>query len=377
MSISRLPSGRYGAQVHDPSAGRNVRVSKVLGPNYVAPSGDVGSSSFRTLRDAKAAREAARSKLAGGPRSGTCVADVRDRWLTDPLFARTKDSTMVHNRERTKAFAKKYGAVPLADVDDAIVSDWLAGGKRNGTIPALRAMFNDARKAKAGRLIPTNPFAELGIDRGPGNRFEQPATEEMVWQLIAMARKLSGPYFAAWLQVAAFTGMRPAELDALQWARVDFERGRIRVAEQFSAASRAVTSPKNGQARDALLTPHARDALLALPRDGDHVFVNLRGGHFTTSSRAYHWKAIKAKAGWEGSLYLATRHFAGWYMVNVLELASEDVAIALGHTDGGDLVRKLYGHRDRDLALERVQAAYQAVGASNVRPLRVVTEESA
>jgi hypothetical protein len=37
-------------------------------------------------------------------------------------------------------------------------------------------------------------------------------------------------------------------------------------------------------------------------------------------------------------------------MVNVLELPSEDVAIALGHTDGGELVRKLYGHRDHERA---------------------------
>lgn len=42
-------------------------------------------------------------------------------------------------------------------------------------------------------------------------------------------------------------------------------------------------------------------------------------------------------------MYLATRHFAGWYMVNVLEMSSEDVAIALGHQDGGNLVRRLYG----------------------------------
>jgi hypothetical protein len=46
-------------------------------------------------------------------------------------------------------------------------------------------------------------------------------------------------------------------------------------------------------------------------------------------------------------------------MVNVLELSSEDVAIALGHTDGGELVRKLYGHRDRERALDRVAAAYE------------------
>lgn len=88
-------------------------------------------------------------------------------------------------------------------------------------------------------------------------------------------------------------------------------------------------------------------------------FAPIRGKHWTAASRAYHWKAVRAAAGWNGSLYLATRHFAGWYMVNELELPSEDVAIALGHTDGGELVRKLYGHRDRERALDRVTAAYE------------------
>lgn len=51
-------------------------------------------------------------------------------------------------------------------------------------------------------------------------------------------------------------------------------------------------------------------------------------------------------------------------MVNELCLPSEDVAIALGHTDGGELVRKLYGHRDRDRALDRVAAAYDRIASS-------------
>jgi hypothetical protein len=52
-------------------------------------------------------------------------------------------------------------------VDDEIVADWLAGGKHNGTVPALRAMFNDAVSAKAGRLVRHNPVARLGISKGP------------------------------------------------------------------------------------------------------------------------------------------------------------------------------------------------------------------
>ena len=154
-----------------------------------------------------------------------------------------------------------HGDLALRMVDDAIVSEWLAGGKRNTTLPSLRAMFNDAASAKAGRLVDHNPFADLGISRGPGNRHKTPPPEAIVRALVKHARDLSGPYFAAWLQVAAFTGMRPGELDALRWSNVDFDAGLIRVAEQWSATSKTFTTPKNGQARHALLTPPARDAL--------------------------------------------------------------------------------------------------------------------
>lgn len=363
MSISRLPNGRWRAQVWNPAKRHNVSAGSVLG----------GPASYRTKAEAKAAREQARARLAA-PRSAITVAQFRDRWLADPLFARPKQSTMNHNRERTGAFAARYGALAMADVGDQVVAEWLAGGQRNGTVPALRAMWNDAASAKAGRLVQANPWAGLGIRRGRGNADRQPPSEQQVWALVEHARRLSGPYFAAWLQVAAFTGLRPAELDALRWDRVDLAAGSIHVAEQFNASTRTFTTPKNGTARPAILTPPARDALLALPRDGVYIFVNLRGDHFTTSSRAYHWRSVKAAAGWEASLYLATRHFAGWYMVNVLELSYEDVAVQLGHTDGGLLVRRLYGHPDRDRALERVRAAYESVG--NVRPLRVVQEDA-
>jgi integrase len=365
MSVSKLPSGRWRAQVYDPATSRNVSAAKVLGH---------AEGSYPTKREAKAAREKARERLAA-PRSSVTVAEFARRWSTDPLFARPKESTRLHNAERVRAFVERHGALRLADIDDDVVSAWLAGGRRSGTVPALRAMWNDAASAKAGRLVQRNPWAGLGIARSVGNRNRQPPDEETVWRLIAAARALSGPGFAAWLQVACFSGARPGELDALRWDAVDLAAARLRIAEQFSAATRTFTAPKNGRPRWAPLTPPAREALLSLPRDGAFCFRPLRGEHFTPSARAYHWKAVRAAAGYDGTLYLATRHFAGWYMVNVLELPSEDVAIALGHTDGGELVRRLYGHRDVERALERVRRAYESTG--NVKPLRAVGEETA
>lgn len=351
MTVAKLPSGRWRARVwHD---GADRPVDQILG----LPAG----ATFAKKADAKAAVAKAREALQGGSHTVT-VDEFWRRWTTDQLFARPKESTNRHNRERTRAFAERYGTMPLRSVGRATAGEWLADGSRSGTAPALRAMFNDAIRLE---LADRNPFANLGIAKTRGNRDVKPPAQETVWDLIRAARKQGGPSFAAWLQVAAFTGLRPGELDALRWDAVDFDRSRILVAEQWSSVGR-FTLPKNGKRRWAPLTAPAREALLALPRESEFCFVNLRGDHWTASARAYHWKATRAAAGFDGSLYLATRHHAGAYMTNVLGLAAEDVAIALGHTDGGYLVRTLYGHRDAELALERVVGAYEE--RSNVRP---------
>lgn len=104
-----------------------------------------------------------------------------------------------------------------------------------------------------------------------------------------------------------------------------------------------------------------RPAADTIMGDARALSAPMRHGHFTPSSRAYHWKAVRAAAGWDKSLYLATRHFAGWYMRNELRLDSEDVAVALGHRDGGALVRSTYGHLETGRALDRVAQAYEAV----------------
>ncbi len=348
MSVTRLPSGRWRAQVYDPATGKNVSVSGVLG----------GPGTFATKTEAKQARVRARERLGYARGREVTVRGFWERWTTDPLFARPKESSDIRRRELTKGFVERYGDVPIGQVGDEIVAQWLAGGGRSSSVQGLCSMLNDAASVKAGRLIGRNPFQKLGISRGKGRRDQQPPSERQVWELVGHARRLSGPSFAAWLQVAAFTGLRPGELDALRWERIDFGRDRIVVAQQFSAATRRFDTPKNHLRREAPLTAHARTALQGLPHEGEFCFVSLRGEHWTPSSRAYHWKAVRAAAGWEGSLYLATRHFAGWYMVNELEMSSEDVAIALGHQDGGNLVRRLYGHRDKGRALDRIVGAY-------------------
>lgn len=354
MSLTVLPDGRCRAQVHDPRTGRNVSVGKILGDT---------SSIYASKRIAKRKREQARELLETRGHDGPTLKAFAYRWTTDQLFSRPKVSTDMLNHWAIKDFVAAYGDLPIRHITHDHVAEYLAGGNRSTRIPSLRAMFSDAGSREAGRLIDANPFTGLRLRRTRGNQHAQPASEAMVWSLITNAREQAGPAFSAWLQVACFTGLRPGELDALKWSSVDFTAGSLQVVEQYNSRSRTITAPKNGLPREAILTDQARTALLSVPRTSEYCFVAPRGGHYTPAARRAPWERTRTAAGWDRSLYLATRHFAGWYMVNVLLLDSEDVAFALGHEDGGQQVRKTYGHRERRQGLERVRAAYAARSA--------------
>jgi hypothetical protein len=69
---------------------------------------------------------------------------------------------------------------------------------------------------------------------------------------------------------------------------------------------------------------------------------------------------LRAAAGYGNvALYLVTRHFFGWYALNILGLPDHVIAAQLGHRDGGKLVRTTYGHPDARIARERVSEAYR------------------
>jgi integrase len=63
------------------------------------------------------------------------------------------------------------------------------------------------------------------------------------------------------------------------------------------------------------------------------------------------------------------RHFAATWMLESPEdgglgLSPADVAVQLGHRDGGRLVMTLYGHPSEDFARKRIQRAFSRSAAS-------------
>ena len=179
--------------------------------------------------------------------------------------------------------------------------------------------------------------------------------------MIALADELTPPSFAAYLDVAIHEGARPGELDALRWDDLDFTPGAetVQIERQWNAKTRQFTLPKHGVIRTIAMTPKARGRLLALPRESEWVFATLRGNHYTPSTRSHHWNRARCAAGLGNvDLYTATRHHFAWYAWNVLGLDPADIAQHFGHQDGGELVRRLYGHFDQARARNRIREAF-------------------
>jgi integrase len=177
---------------------------------------------------------------------------------------------------------------------------------------------------------------------------------------VQLGEELTPPSFAAFLDVGVHEGMRPGELDALRWDHIDFQAGTILIDQQWKAKVQEFTLPKHGVIRTIALTDPARVRLMSIPRESEFAFTTLRGNHYRPSSRSHHWNRVRCAAGLGSvDLYTATRHYFGWYAWNVLELEARDIALHFGHQDGGELVRKLYGHPDAALARERVREAFR------------------
>jgi len=330
------------------------------------PSGKFHVGTFDTQREARGAErehlaKRGRQKPRGSPET---VASFANRWLD--LRPRTKDSTNQAYREQVRPFAEKHGDLLLDEVGVELALEWLS--EKRWTHGGIRAMFSDARRMG---LVEANPFTGLRLRGARGRKDLDVLSVTEVEALVACVEEVwsgeVGLSVQALILMAAFTGMRPAEMYGLRWSDFDIRDGEIRVARQYAPKSRSFELPKNGLTRRIVLTPRARDGLLALPRPMDAealLFRTARGRPMTGRVQHYYWHPVRCRFGKPSMDLYELRHFCASWLLNDLGLPPQDVAHQLGHTDGGALVQKLYGHPSESLARERIK---RAVGGSGPR----------
>jgi integrase len=154
-----------------------------------------------------------------------------------------------------------------------------------------------------------------------------------------VARETHGDYgdeMTAIILFAAYTGVRPGELSALQWTDLD-PANRQAVISRALDGQGGEKAPKNGLARPIILPPRALEALSLVARrtDSPHVFHSPRGKRLNKGSLNYLWRPVaaawRAQGGRDVDLY-ELRHACA----TLLErgLAPADVAVQLGHGRG-------------------------------------------
>jgi len=319
--------------------------------------------SFPTEKQAKIAEAEA---LANGlviTNAITC-ADWAARFLARYQRER-KDSSYDTARAGLKRFLAEFGDRPLDSITRLEAIDWAERVPRS-RIPVVVTLMNAALDAE---LVDRNPFR--GLQRATRGRSDAapPTVEEL--DRIVQACAVHGSYapqMRALVLFAAYTGMRPGELFALEHDDVDRRAMRIDVRRRLYRGR--VDLPKSNKPRRIALTPPALEALELLPRRAGLVFTGKQGKRLSQPTLSGYWGKVLARAGLDFDFYLATKHWAVHHLHVDHGLPPRVIAEQMGWELAGTLkLLRVYGHGDVG-ALEEIDRAFGA----NVRPLRAVGE---
>lgn len=202
----------------------------------------------------------------------------------------------------------------------------------NKAVTPVRMILNEA----AERFEFNSPFR--GVKTLRVQRVDvMPFTLEEVTRFLEAVRADYKPYYT----VRFFTGMRPGEIDGLQWKYVDFERRQILIRETVVNGELTYTKT-DGSQREIFMSQPVFDAL----KEQQEVTGNRQFVFCKTNGKPFHHNNI-TKRVWQPTLRLLgmkqrppyqTRHTAATLWLAAGE-APEWIARQMGHTNTEMLFR--------------------------------------
>jgi len=283
-------------------------------------------------------------------------------------------------RSSLRPFVKAFGARTFDGLDSAPASVYRKWAREQPAayVQRTRMMLGDAL---TDGLLARNPLAGIRLEHGRGRKDITVLTEPEIRELVSLAQEMGGTTWAAMVATAAYTCVRPGELFALRDTDVNLERGTLDVRRSFNGIE--MKRPKNGQEREGIvLLPKAADRIAVMSGlegavcemclidphrrcvvcDGHGsvvwLFQQQGGQHFRKAALYRLWRPLREAFGHPDMDFYELRH-AGATLLLEHGVEPEDVAWQMGHTDGGKLVRELYGepHRAAEGRRERIRAA--------------------
>jgi integrase len=319
----------------------------------------VGSYDTKAL--AVAAEQNATLGLSDGNRART-VADWSVIWLRD--YPRSAPASRVTYEGAVKRIVQDIGAKKLTDIDRPAARR-LANRWPNGVARVCRTMFADACRDG---VILNNPFTALRLETPKGRKDLTALTADEIVSLADAALDCLdeyGPEFRALIIWQGYVGTRPGETCTLRREDLDVARGEITVRFTLDGQG-GEKAPKNGRARVVTVPPPALAALAQVPvrLDSPYLFHSAQGKPLNKGTISYAFRLVRASWGKRDKLAMYELRHAAATMLMELGLPPHVVAMQLGHTDGGALVQRLYGHPSERLMLDQIHEAFRDSGAN-------------
>lgn len=297
----------------------------------------LGTDNFRAAK-VKLAERMNELRRAAPSRGGSKTLHEALQWIGAgvEMNLSLKASSRAHYGEVLASLTAGPAAISdvrFSDITPTLVRDWWgAYSKRYSPVWANQG-FNFLRKAvEIGRnagLVRGNPFDGLRRSRIPKTNLKILTPEQFRALVEAVrAHPLAGDASADWISFAAFSGMRPSEMEALQWKDVGTDEITVRGG---------VTGTKNHEVRLIPIIPPMRELLGRMKRGAptERVFLRDRPK-----------KALASACRRIGLQHLRVydlRHtFATFCVSSGVDIPT--LAKWLGHKDGGALAMRTYIH---------------------------------
>jgi integrase len=204
----------------------------------------------------------------------------------------------------------------------------------NNTLDSLRHVFDLAIKRG---LIARNPAAAIEKVKVPQKKLELPSSDQFrqIVKLIRSSGSATSAGCGDLVEFLAYSGARAAEAAGVRWQDIDFERGRIYIAPG-----------KTGQSRYIPLLDSMRDLLKRIQAEPRWFRAEHRrkAGHILSVIECE--KALTSGCKKAGAHRMTRHDLRHLFATKCIESGVDIPTVSrwLGHSDGGALAMRTYGH---------------------------------
>ncbi|WP_319798813.1 tyrosine-type recombinase/integrase [Nitrobacter sp.] len=304
-------------------------------------------AALRDIREGKDPRAEKALRKAAAVAGRMTIAELADRWLAEYVRLKLKPRTISdYERIVEQRIKPRLGALPVATVSKSDVISFHAAmantpRRANYVIATFRALMSFAEDVSL-RPPHTNPAKRIKMFRqGVRERFLSEEEIGLAADAITQAEVSGkiGPYAAAGLRLALFTGARSGEITAAKWQHVDWQRKQIRLPDS-----------KTNEPRTIHLSPAALEVLKELPHAGSFIIA----GRYKDEP---HQNLTRS--------WIVARDFGGLHDVRLHDLRHSYASLAAGRGVSLHMIGKLLGHKVPATTMRYAHLARDAVASIN------------